>query len=1262
MKTIQSRIPRTAAPTTSGRPALTLHAAHPVPGRAGEREFHVARAAREKYRFAHSLFTLRGYAVFADFHAARLFAQAINDTRDLAHHPDRAARASDITAMGLIDEIMHFVVGSYVDQFGDDLLAEARAAVIEQIGEQELDRTLEQFCDSFPPREVYQQKISVRDYLDAEHDGVPGRELALEELIMLWIENQNPAFGPYRELFDDSELTDSTAYGTVTRVLQDFFAEKPAFGPENDTLINTLLAPVRAHPDSLEEQLNYIRARWGALVGKYLFRLLRSLDLIKEEHKARFLGPGPAQVMEYGGYRGIDLEYERFSPDRDWMPNVVMLAKSTLVWLDQLSQEYGYEIRTLDRIPDPELDALAASGFNSLWLIGIWRRSRASKRIKQMCGNPDAEASAYSLLEYEISEHIGGWPALEELRRRCNARGIRLASDMVPNHTGIDSPWVINHPDWFMQLPHSPFPSYSFNGENHSGVENIGVYLEDHYYDRSDAAVVFKRVDFSNGDTRYIYHGNDGTSMPWNDTAQLDFLKAETREAVIQTILHVARNFPIIRFDAAMTLAKKHVQRLWYPEPGSGGDIASRSEHGLTADAFDKAMPNEFWREVVDRVAEEVPDTLLLAEAFWMMESYFVRTLGMHRVYNSAFMHMLKDQDNGKYRQTIKNTLEFDPNILKRFVNFMNNPDEETAVVQFGKGDKYFGVATVMVTMPGLPMFGHGQVQGFAEKYGMEFSRAYWDEKPDIELIERHKRQIFPLMRRRHQFSGVDHFRLYDLWDADGRVSENVYAYSNEYRGARSLVLYNNAYETVWGWISMSAGFVEKDEHGNRRHRQTHLAEAFGLHNDYRYFCIFYEHRSGLWYIRNSAELWRDGMYVSLRGYETQVFLDVHEVVDNEYAHYARLADALRGGGVPDIDTALKEIYLKPLHESFALVANSGVCQELTAEIVGTRPKQATIWTELLDNYHRFLRVAAEYACCESNIEGAAEDFGDRLRALLATRHLELVRPAEHVPSYKQALHEFTLGLRERPARVSSLIVLLFMKPLSVLVHENDADFVCECTDGRPNSAAGLAEDLMLLSRLAPVLPTSPFENEGEADWRLRMRILLAQDPWCLEASPVTTPGAAAATPAPAATQPGSALRRRVEELLNDNDIAQYLGVNTHEGVVWYNKERMDTLLWWLLAMGIIDVAHEDCLSRDDRTSDESQEAVMTRVLRLYDSYDRLRRAHETSGYRVDHMLETLDQPLSRASANPARPGTDTAPPGTARPGSSPGSGSGGGA
>ena len=95
------------------------------------------------------------------------------------------------------------------------------------------------------------------------------------------------------------------------------------------------------------------------------------------------------------------------------------------------------------------------------------------------------------------------------------------------------------------------------------------------------AAVIFKRTDRHSGAVRYLYHGNDGTSMPWNDTAQLNYLKAEVREAVIETIKHVARMFPIIRFDAAMTLAKKHVARLWYPERGQGGAIPSRAESAM---------------------------------------------------------------------------------------------------------------------------------------------------------------------------------------------------------------------------------------------------------------------------------------------------------------------------------------------------------------------------------------------------------------------------------------------------------------------------------------------------------------------------------------------------------------------------------------------------------------------------------------------------------------------------------------------------------
>ena len=442
--------------------------------------------------------------------------------------------------------------------------------------------------------------------------------------------------------------------------------------------------------------------------------------------------------------------------------------------------------------------------------------------------------------------------------------------------------------------------------------------------------MVFKRIDNRTGETRYIYHGNDGTSMPWNDTAQIDFLNPEAREAVIRTIVGVCQQFPIVRFDAAMTLAKRHIQRLWYPEPGRGGDIASRAEHAISNDEFNRRIPNEFWREVVDRCAVEAPNTLLLAEAFWMMEGYFVRTLGMHRVYNSAFMNMLKKEENYKYRATIKNTLEFDPEVLKRFVNFMNNPDEETAVAQFGKGDKYFGIATLMITLPGLPMFGHGQVEGFEEKYGMEYRRAYRDEKPDQWLIDRHEREIFPLMKKRMLFSGSADFCIYDLYTQDGSVNENVFAYSNRYNNEHSLVFYNNSYYAASGWIHHGAVNIPQKDGSSRK---DSLAQALCLDGD---FVLLYEQRSGLWFIRPVKEMAERGFFVSLKGYEAQVFFDIHSVRDED-GRWSRICNELNGRGVKDLNAAIQDLFLSELYDPFMAIFSKDRIDSLAEAFAGDK-------------------------------------------------------------------------------------------------------------------------------------------------------------------------------------------------------------------------------------------------------------------------------------------------------------------------------------
>ena len=767
---------------------------------------------------------------------------------------------------------------------------------------------------------------------------------------------QNPALlSASKPFVSPDEIVYPPECKALSSILSSFVKDDLRNGkPNTDDIFTMLQLPARLYPDSLEEQIKYILREWSMFLPDELIKLLQvSLDFIHEEEKDRSGvggGGGPTEVIDYS--ESELNEYEAFSDDSNWMPRLVMMAKCTLVWLDQLSKQYKRSITRLDQIPDEELDKLQARGFTALWLIGLWERSEASKKIKNLCGNPDAEASAYSLKDYEISSAIGGWGALENLRDRCRKRGIRLASDMVPNHTGIDGNWVYEHPDYFIQQDWPPFPSYTYNGPDLSTNPDYEVKIEDHYYDRTDAAVTFRLVDKRNGRTRYIFHGNDGTSMPWNDTAQLDYLNPVTREAVIQKIIHVAKNFPIIRFDAAMTLAKRHIQRLWYPKPGHGGDIAGRASHAISDEEFNRRIPQEFWREVVDRIAVEVPDTLLLAEAFWMMEGYFVRTLGMHRVYNSAFMNMLKNQENQKYRLGIKNTLVFEPEILKRYVNFMNNPDEETAIAQFGDGDKYFAVCTLLATLPGLPMVGHGQIEGYHEKYGMEYRRAYYNEQPNEWLVGEHCRRIFPLFRRRYLFSGVEYFQLYDCYNQNGGVEESVYAFVNGTDKERTLVLVNNQYERTGGTINTSVPKLRKDK-DNRTAVTMKLAENLGLSFSGSAYALFDCFTDGLTYIIPSIQLYEEGYSFGLNGYEARVYWNIREVDDTD-GSYEKLWRMYGRKGIRNISKAVALLRLEPLYKAMEALRSQETLKNIRDLVNGRLSKQAE--RELL------LSIAESYA------------------------------------------------------------------------------------------------------------------------------------------------------------------------------------------------------------------------------------------------------------------------------------------------------------
>jgi glycosidase len=1235
-------------------------------------EFHISRSARERYRFAESLFSYTGNVVFANLAACREFAYRMNTVREVEKHPELAVHAGQLYAMGLIDEASHVLMQRYREQFDPTVMTSALDFFADQVGAKALDTMLLTFVEHFPGLRVIRGEQTPLEWLHGSTEGTPHQAIALEELLMLWSANRNEAFHPFEELFEEKTLAEKTVYRQVTQQLPEYFATRPLVSIEDAkpiSLLDLLRAPAVGSPRSLGEQLALIRKLWKPLLGDSLERFLMIAgEVLREEELAIWMqfNPPAAQAhsaaeaaarrrRETGQQQWPSVvstaevpvfgdpahEYEKFSPDTAWMPTTVLIAKSTYVWLAQMSKQYGRHISRLDEIPDEELATLARRGLNSLWLIGVWERSRASKTIKQLCGNTDAVASAYSLFDYRISDDLGGEAAYINLRDRAYRHGVRLASDMVPNHMGIDSPWVVEHPEWFISRRDTPYPAYSFNGPDLSHDGRVEIKIEDHYFEQSDAAVVFRRRDLASGETRYIYHGNDGTSFPWNDTAQLDYLNPAVREQVIQTILHVARLFPVIRFDAAMTLAKRHFHRLWFPGPGSSGAIPSRAEYGMSQEEFNRCMPHEFWREVVDRVAAEVPGTLLLAEAFWLMEGYFVRTLGMHRVYNSAFMVMLRDEDNAKYRSVIKNTLEFDPDIMKRYVNFMSNPDERTAIDQFGKGDKCFGVAALMATLPGLPMFGHGQIEGFTEKYGMEYYRPRYDETADHWLIERHEREIAPLLQRRWLFAESSNFLLYDFFQDNGNVDENVFAYSNRNGGERALVVYNNRYATAHGTIDFSAAYADKE---SAQLRQKRLREGLELNGGQATVLAWRDSLTGLEYLRRGPDLAERGLTLDLHAYQCHVFLDWRELQATAEKPWDRLCDQLTGQGVPNLDDALVNLELRPAHDALRSLLDPAVVRLLADLAEHPRTLAAGIdkrmQAERSDFFEQawgrcdlFLRVAQK--AYTSRTVGPDQPAGAAFPtnpALLGPAFRERLRAAMRIPAIEALFPApWTVAARRMlPSPSPQLTATAMWGPvlgwcaLELLAQSIDVE--------KPESVAlDLFDRLRLREPFAKAFAALGFD--GEEGWRVAARIkvvlltgagvgraeqapveAVAEEP--VGSSAATAPAMKEVIAAPAAggtmpAEPEAVADERIAlspALWLDPDVRWLTGVHTAGGHAYLVRELYEELLWWLLMPSLLRLAGEPAPSRAavEEMSKTVEEALATA---------------EAAGYRIDALL-----------------------------------------
>ncbi|HEY6509384.1 MAG TPA: alpha-amylase family glycosyl hydrolase, partial [Vicinamibacterales bacterium] len=221
---------------------------------------------------------------------------------------------------------------------------------------------------------------------------------------------------------------------------------------------------------------------------------------------------------------------------------------NTRVWLTDLSQGLGRPA-TLDDVPDAELDRLARLRFDWVWFLSVWQTGLAGQRISRT--NPewrrefqetlpdlreeDIPGSGFAITGYTVYEGLGGDAALSRLRERLRSRGLRLLLDFVPNHTGLDHPWVEQHPEYYVE-----------------GTEQ----------DLASAPQNYARITRAHGDRVFAY-GRDPYFAGWPDTLQLDYANPDTQEAMLQQLVKIAGQCDGVRCDMAMLVLPDVFQRTW---------------------------------------------------------------------------------------------------------------------------------------------------------------------------------------------------------------------------------------------------------------------------------------------------------------------------------------------------------------------------------------------------------------------------------------------------------------------------------------------------------------------------------------------------------------------------------------------------------------------------------------------------------------------------------------------------------------------------
>ena len=470
---------------------------------------------------------------------------------------------------------------------------------------------------------------------------------------------------------------------------------------------------------------------------------------------------------------------------------------------------------------------------------------------------------------------------------------------------------------------------------------------------------------------------------------------------------------------------------------------------------------------------------------------------------------------------------------------------------------------------------------------------AKWDEQPDQELIQRHEREIFPLMKRRHLFSEVRNFLLYDFFTPEGDVNENVFAYSNRSGDERALVIYHNKYDSARGWVRSSVAYsIRKGKGEERTLIQKDLADGLGLHDDQAYFCIFRDNATGLEYIRNSQELCKKGLYVELGAYQYHVFIDFREVRDNQWHHYAQIAHALNGRGVPGLEEVFKEMLLRPFQDAFKELVDADMFRRLLEARI-TQP-QGQLDQKLMEEIEKkmidLLREVKQLSGGREDEVIIAREVRRKLEAILYLPIITSRYPQLQPKGVKAAAEYLYKGLTDSISTWATLFSWLFVHVLGKATHPR----------GFAEQSRSWMEEWRLERTISDVL--KKLGSDETTTWRTvtLVKLLTRHQRW-FEAKPLVQ------------TQAHAIL----ESLFKDREVKQFLGVNQYDDIWWFNKEAFEEMLWWLIMVAALTIGSDPL---------RPVNAVVEELQGCYSTILKWHEAEKKSQYQVEKLLSTLQE------------------------------------